>query len=86
MYFLRFVRVGTSFSCTGVLKVQADYYVNRQIGCKGAIACRNSGETEEVVDLASVTYGLNSCGIVVPVLSYMRLPTTVNTLNKLGIK
>ena len=24
------------------------YYVNSQIGCMGAIACHNSGETEEV--------------------------------------
>ena len=26
-------------------------FVNRQIGCIGAIACHNSGETEEVVEL-----------------------------------
>ena len=27
------------------------YYVNRQFGCTGAIACHNSGDTEEVIIL-----------------------------------
>ena len=47
-------------TCTQIMNVNllgaSFYYVNRQFGCTGAIACHNSGDTEEVIIIETRTY------------------------------
>ena len=51
-YYIIFLHPVVKKTCTHFIYTYllsaSSYYVNRQIGCMGAIVCHNSGETEEV--------------------------------------